>query len=223
MLPRIISGASVGSIIAAIVGTRPESSLEDIFSPGKLTLNFFPSNRGSAKRKLVRFLKEGVLMDINILKGCVRENVPDLTFQEAFDVSGRIINIVISPTTSMRENSRLLNYLTAPNVLVWSAALASCAIPGIYAPVELMSKDEDGNIVPYFQRGVKWADGSLYADLPTKRLAELFNVNHFIVSQTNPHVVPFLTHASSNKVMRLLTRTMHWLRKEIADFVLNVS
>lgn len=29
-------------------------------------------------------------------------------------------------------------------------------------------------------------------DLPMTRLAEMFNVNHFIVSQVNPHVVPFL-------------------------------
>jgi predicted acylesterase/phospholipase RssA len=28
--------------------------------------------------------------------------------------------------------------------LVWSAALASCAIPLVYAPVELMAKDENG-------------------------------------------------------------------------------
>jgi len=68
--------------------------------------------------------------------------------------SGRIINIVVSAAaaTGNLENSRLLNYLTAPNVvrlkhrlaisandaslqLVWSAALASCAIPGVYAPV----------------------------------------------------------------------------------------
>lgn len=29
-------------------------------------------------------------------------------------------------------------------------------------------------------------DGSLSTDLPTQRLSELFNVNNFIVSQTNP-------------------------------------
>lgn len=38
----------------------------------------------------------------------------------------------------------------------------------------------------------KWIDGSVDNDLPMTRLAEMFNVNHFIVSQVNPHVVPFL-------------------------------
>ena len=36
------------------------------------------------------------------------------------------------------------------------------------------------------------SDGTIAHDLPTKRLAELFNINQFMVSQTNPWVVPFL-------------------------------
>ena len=43
--------------------------------------------------------------------------------------------------------------------------------------------------------GVKrrWHDGSLENDLPFRQLAELFNVNHFIVGQTNPHLVPLMS------------------------------
>ena len=37
-----------------------------------------------------------------------------------------------------------------------------------------------------------WIDGSLESDLPMMQLKELFNVNHFIVSQANPHIVPLL-------------------------------
>jgi NTE family protein len=44
--------------------------------------------------------------------------------------------------------------------------------------------------VPYVP-SERWVDGSIYEDLPKLRLARLHNVNHFIVSQTNPHVVPF--------------------------------
>jgi len=35
-------------------------------------------------------------------------------------------------------------------------------------------------------------DGSIENDLPMKRIGELFNVNTFIVSQVNPHIIPFL-------------------------------
>lgn len=37
----------------------------------------------------------------------------------------------------------------------------------------------------------RWRDGSLEIDLPMIQLKELFNVNHFIVSQANPHILPF--------------------------------
>ena len=45
----------------------------------------------------------------------------------------------------------------------------------------------------YHLTDVKWKDGSLHADLPITRISELFNVNHFIVSQTNPHAIPFMS------------------------------
>lgn len=32
-----------------------------------------------------------------------------------------------------------------------------------------------------------YTDGSIESDLPMKQLSELFNVNHFIISQVNPH------------------------------------
>lgn len=57
-----------------------------------------------------------------------------------------------------------------------------------------MAKDpKTGKEVPWNQTpNVSWVDGSVDNDLPMTRLAEMFNVNHFIVSQVNPHVVPFL-------------------------------
>lgn len=38
----------------------------------------------------------------------------------------------------------------------------------------------------------RWRDGSLEEDLPMRSLSETFNVNYFLVSQTNPHIVPAL-------------------------------
>lgn len=38
----------------------------------------------------------------------------------------------------------------------------------------------------------RWRDGSLEDDLPIQTLREMFNVNYFIVSQTNPHILPLL-------------------------------
>lgn len=47
------------------------------------------------------------------------------------------------------DNYRLLNYLTAPNVIIWSAVCASCALPHIFGPVDLFCKDENNQIVHY--------------------------------------------------------------------------
>jgi len=69
--------------------------------------------------------------------------------------------------------------------------LASCAVPGVFPPVMLEALDYDGQAVPYM-RSKRWIDGSLSNDLPLLRLARLHNVNHYIVSQTNPHIVPFM-------------------------------
>jgi NTE family protein len=75
--------------------------------------------------------------------------------------------------------------------MIREAILASCAIPGFYPPVTLAAKDEKGNRKPYLPAR-KWVDGSVADDLPIKRLTRLYGVNHTIVSQTNPLVLPFV-------------------------------
>ena len=62
----------------------------------------------------------GALFDNQVLKAALRENIGDVTFQEAYNRTRRILNITVS-TSGTFEMPRLLNYLTAPNVLVWSA------------------------------------------------------------------------------------------------------
>jgi len=70
----------------------------------------------------------------------------------------------------------------------------SCSVPLVYKKASLIAKDpKTGLEVPWDPNpDATWIDGSVDNDLPMTRLAELFNVNHFIVSQVNPHVVPFL-------------------------------
>jgi len=83
--------------------------------------------------------------------------------------------------------SILANYLTAPDCVIWSAVLASAAVPGILNPVVLMKKTREGKIEP-FSFGHKWKDGSLRTDIPLQSLNLHFNVNFPIVSQVNPHI-----------------------------------
>ena len=56
----------------------------------------------------------------------------------------------------------------------------------------LAAKNETGTRQLYMPDR-RWVDGSVSDDLPAKRLSRLYGVNHYIVSQTNPHVLPFVT------------------------------
>jgi predicted acylesterase/phospholipase RssA len=216
LLPRIISGASAGSLVAAIVGVLRNDELPVIWEEGALQLDAFDRRGpGSFGRRARRLIHESVLMDVRLLEQCVRDNIGDITFKEAYERTGRITNIIVA-STEQYEQSRLLNYLTAPDVLIWSAACASCALKYLYKPVELMAKDMRGQIRVYHPSGLKWSDGSVPNDLPMRRISELFNVNHFIVSQVNPHVVPFLPNLDRKQslVERLVrSEFVHRLRQ----------
>jgi predicted acylesterase/phospholipase RssA len=137
--------------------------------------------------------------DTQHLRECCKVNIGDFTFQEAFDRTGRILNIVVTPT-SKGDPPRLLNYLTAPHVLVWSAAVASSSLPGVFEANRLMVKDVDGTERYESAAEMKFSDGSMEQDLPMQQLSEMFNVNHFIISQANPHAVMFGTYQMEKSV-----------------------
>lgn len=123
LLPRIISGASAGSIVCAVLCTRTDQEMPDMFENfchGDLAVFDEDGNEDGMLRKVVRFLKIGALFDISHLTRVMRDLLGELTFQEAYNRTRRILNICVS-TASLYELPRLLNYITAPNVLIWSA------------------------------------------------------------------------------------------------------
>lgn len=95
---------------------------------------------------------------------------------------------------------------------------ASCSVPLIFLAASILAKDpKTGEAVPWNPSPQRWIDGSVDNDLPMTRLAELFNVNHFIVSQVNPHVVPFLVKEEDSITQEArqstttMTSTPNWL------------
>ncbi|KAI9834390.1 MAG: hypothetical protein M1819_003001 [Sarea resinae] len=195
LLPRIISGASAGSIVCAVLCTRTDEELPEIldnFCYGDLAVFEKEGDEDSPLRRIGRFLKIGALIDISHLTRVMRDLLGDMTFQEGYNRTRRILNICVS-SASIYELPRLLNYITAPNVIIWSAVAASCSVPFVFTPASLLAKDpKTGEAIPWNPTPQRYIDGSVDNDLPMTRLAEMFNVNHFIVSQVNPHVVPFL-------------------------------
>jgi TAG lipase / steryl ester hydrolase / phospholipase A2 / LPA acyltransferase len=182
LLPDVISGSSAGSFVAAIIGTHADAQLADVLDPRSVAASF-----GSATAGNVTPLRGRRQLGVDALRAAVAAQVPDLTFEEAFDLTGRKINISVSPS-EVHQSSRLLNAMTSPNVFIRDAVLASCAIPGVFPGVTLTAKNVRGERQPYIPSR-KWIDGSIADDLPAKRLARLYGVNHFITSQTNPVVL----------------------------------
>ncbi|KAI6081007.1 patatin-domain-containing protein [Hypoxylon rubiginosum] len=195
LLPRIISGASAGSIVCSVVCSRTDDEIPqllDEFPHGDLAVFEEEGNEDGLLGHLRRLLTEGSWSDIKHLTRVMRDLLGDITFQEAYNRTRRICNICVS-SASIYELPRLLNYVTAPNVMIWSAVAASCSVPLIFSAAPLLIKNPlTGEHSTWNPTPQMWIDGSVDNDLPMTRLAEMFNVNHFIVSQVNPHVVPFL-------------------------------
>lgn len=66
--------------------------------------------------RIHRLLSKGQLYDAEILQDAMRSNLGDITFQEAFNRTRWILNITVSSST-VYDMPRLLNYLTAPDVV----------------------------------------------------------------------------------------------------------
>lgn len=187
ILPSIISGSSAGSINAAVIGCSTPAELQRLFEP-----TYFAREAAAEAHFLDNILgHRSAQIDVHELEELVARLVPDLTFAEAYARTGVSINISVAPA-ELQQTSRLLNAITSPNVFVRKAVMASCAVPGVFPAVALAAKNVHGDSQPYLP-SLKWIDGSVSDDLPAKRLGRLYGVNHYVASQINPVVLPFIS------------------------------
>lgn len=123
LLPRIISGASAGSIVCAVLCSKTDAEIPEVlheFCYGDLAVFEEEGKEESVIQKVTRFLKYGSLFDISHLERVMKKMLGDITFQESYNRTRRILNITVS-SASMYEMPRLLNYVSAPDVMIWSA------------------------------------------------------------------------------------------------------
>ena len=194
LLPHIMSGSSGGSIVGALISTHVDHEIPPFFEPENLVTegsDEIASQTGLSIFGGTRRLK------IDEIRERISNMIPDLTFQEAYELTGRHLNVSIAPAEK-HQTSRLLNAIASPNVYIREAVMASCAVPGVYPPVTLAAKDHKGERKPYLPNR-KWVDGSVTHDLPAKRLGRLYGVNHHIVSQANPLITPFATDVKQQR------------------------
>jgi NTE family protein len=209
LLPNILSGSSGGSLIGSLLCTHNDAELSQLFQSDYLLSEI------EEERKLLGSLG-GIrprMLQVEEVKSIIQRLIPDMTFQEAYEHSGRMLNVSVAPAET-HQTSRLLNATTSPNVLLHSSVMASAAVPGVFPPVMLEARDKWGERQPYLPSR-KWVDGSVSDDLPTKRLARLYGVNHYVVSQANPAVLPFVTDGMrQGGAMEILTNATRRTARE---------
>ncbi|CAH0491066.1 unnamed protein product [Peronospora farinosa] len=209
VLPNVISGSSGGSIIAAFTACRTNEELLNEVLVSDISTRYFPFGIRwfpPLLEQLAHCVKTGFLVASSDFERTTEhyysepmnaeEKTMCYTFQDAFLKTGRHVCITVSAsdiTGHKGPKKLLLSHINTPHVLLWSAVAVSCSLPGIMKGKQLMARDFQGDIVPYASLSKEWVDGSIQHDLPMETMASGFDVTNFIVSQVNPHVVPFVS------------------------------
>lgn len=190
LLPHIISGSSAGAMMGALLATHTDAEMQAKFlTPNGSGYQHFKLGDETWGVWLRRLVGQGAIFDNTRSLEKLLPLLGNMTFLEAHEKTGRVFSVSLS-SVHRHGGPTTLNYITSPHVVIRSAVVASCAMPFLLQPAPLLLKDPvDGSLREY-QRGVKYGDGSLMQDIPYAGL-QVFGANSFIVSQVNPHVMPF--------------------------------
>jgi hypothetical protein len=110
LLPGVISGASAGSIIAAMLGTRTRDELLDVLN-AEFIYNKFRNWR------VFKGVTGKSMFDSSKLENALIELFDVMTFEEAFKRTGLHVTVTVSPA-DLHQYSRLLNAKTSPNAII---------------------------------------------------------------------------------------------------------
>lgn len=195
LLPSIVCGASAGSIVGSVLCTHKRDVILaklDELQKGDLKVFQSDDEMPGWIGATVNILKGEPAFNVGNLCRVMRNLLGDITFKEAYNLTRMILNIHVS-CKDKHNVPRLLNYISAPNVVIWSAVASSCAVPYVFEAPGLKCKNAaTGEIELWGHLDHKYIDGSIQADLPSATLERMFNVNNFIACQVNPHVQHFL-------------------------------
>lgn len=192
LLPRHISGASGGALVGSFLCTHTDDELVHLLHPEILSKIFNPCEAG-----MVQMMKNGLfsdtIFDLEEWSQKLQNQIcGNLTFQEAFERTGRSFTITVYNIDAKgRNHTRCLNHKTTPDIVIYSAVLASSALPKLLPAIELLRKDARGVVQPYHSFGRFWRDGSFENELPFEAIHQLFNTSFHLVSQVEPHIIPF--------------------------------
>ncbi|KAJ8612702.1 hypothetical protein CTAYLR_008956 [Chrysophaeum taylorii] len=201
VLPDVLCGTSAGGLISSFVCTRDDDELErDLMDDGCLQAHLCCFDQ-TPLECAVHWYKHGSMYDgdrflemSRFFSNDSETGIRDMTFLEAYQRSGRHLSLTACSREGKRAPPVLLNHLTSPHVVIASALIATCGVPGLIPPVVLRVKDPDtGNVSPS-TASETYIDGSIVTDIPAVALKEAFNARFIVASQVNPHIAPMLYH-----------------------------
>ncbi|KAG0672992.1 hypothetical protein C6P41_004401 [Kluyveromyces marxianus] len=214
LLPNIINGTSMGACVASMACCLSDVELEDLLTANRLvstikrdTVLLLECGYGAIDEHfsigtlVQNVVHNGYSKDVYLFIKFVQQSIiGDLTFEEAFRRTGKVLSIVVHPTNK-NICPTLLNYVTTPNVLISSAINCSFGSNTISKDTWLLAKNIHNEVVDFLDRNepcyqnLKFlspqsVQDSSELEAPYTRLTELFNVNNFIVSLARPYLAP---------------------------------
>ncbi|EDO16516.1 hypothetical protein Kpol_513p32 [Vanderwaltozyma polyspora DSM 70294] len=221
LMPNIISGSSMGACVAGLFGCLSNEELAQLLK-GDQILNIIKYDiellRSCGYGNVDQHLNIGTLIQNLVHHGysqdvylfiqfVIKYVVKDTTFEEAYQNTGKVFNIVIHPTDKSCPN--LLNYVTTPNVLISSAINCSLGSGVLSDETKLLCKNLNNEIISFLSEEKTQSTTFLApenaivgndSDNPYTRLTELFNVNNFIVSLARPYLAPLVVNDLKHEI-----------------------
>jgi hypothetical protein len=215
LLPKVIFGNNTGALVAACVCCFED--IRPVLDGSGVNFDAFAKRgtSGSLRRKWDRLWSEGVLMDVSVLLQFAKDNLGEMTFDEAYRKTGYSLNInVCTRLGGGAVGSWLFNHVTTPRVLIYTAAVASCETAFLYGRTQLLARSISGHIVPFDPPAVQFSDRvvDFHINDAVERLQELFHVKLTIVSECTVGRLPFLCLGHRDDT---LSRVGHFFTEEI--------
>lgn len=97
-LPRVISGSSAGSIVCAVLGSKTDHQLQKVlesFCHGDLKVFVGDDEMPGWAARIAYWWENGHFFDSRNLERVMKFHLGDITFYEAYQLTGRILNVSI--------------------------------------------------------------------------------------------------------------------------------
>lgn len=125
-LPRVISGSSAGSIVCAVLGSKTDDQLQRVlesFCHGDLKVFVGDDEIPGWAARITYWWENGHFFDSRNLERVMKFHLGDLTFGEAYQLTGRILNVSDIALDTSHATLAFLTWTSQPDHSVYRRSL----------------------------------------------------------------------------------------------------